>query len=62
MTKQPLLVEDIWCYSDCPFLKFDKNEWREGKGLNAVCLFLNRDLYFYDWFVAECQKELKKEI
>jgi hypothetical protein len=35
-----------FCSDECPYLEFDQTE--------GWCLALNKELNFYDWFIAEC--------
>ena len=46
------IINDIpYCCDDydCPYIKYD-----QANKIQAWCLKLNKELNFYDWFIAEC--------
>jgi hypothetical protein len=48
------IFNDIpYCDSFCPY-----HQWH-GEEERGYCRFLNKELTFYDWFIAECVDELK---
>jgi hypothetical protein len=50
MEPQPIVEDNLYCSTECPFLDRDLTT----ETVFATCRRDGQELFFYDWFIARC--------